>query len=428
MEKSQIETRESSLFYSSSSTVTPLIHSFLHSLLWCVVCCSSSAWKQTNTTLFIRDKRDFLLTRASKQASKLPIMFLLSRHMFPTAFFIVAAVSVRESLAWTSPAALASSSSRRRCCRPYAVKTSSSPVFLFSQDSATADKNQDQINKKTTTTATDDNDDNWLATLTSSWQDAATTTFSTTTSTSTSTTSNNNNNNNNSGLLSIIQNTGESMQTVLDDATDGWALSTADLRPETPTTTAGQAFLATNLAYLLAGWYLQYVVGDVVLGVLTEVCALASFQYHYQQLLLGQTSSSGSSSSGSSSVNSSTAVRWALLLDYIFAGLAIGCATIDLTAAATTATTATTTMSSLSSVWTADHHHHALWLELLQAVGVTAAGLGFLTLSWKYEHGKPYMWWHSLWHVASAYAGFLIGNVHAAVVVAAAAAAAADGM
>ena len=298
-------------------------------------------------------------------------------------------------------------------------------MFLFSQDSATADKNQDQINKKTTTTATDDNDDNWLATLTSSWQDAATTTFSTTTTTSTTTNNNNNNNNNNSGLLSIIQNTGESMQTVLDDATDGWALSTADLRPESPTTTAGQAFLATNLAYLLAGWYLQYVVvGHVVLGVLTEVCALASFQYHYQQLLLGQTSSGSSGSSGSSSsVNSSTAVRWALLLDYIFAGLAIGCATIDLTAAATT--TATATMSSVSSVWTTADHH-ALWLELLQAVGVTAAGLGFLTLSWKYEHGKPYMWWHSLWHVTSAYAGFLIGNVHAAVVVAAAAAA--DGM
>ena len=271
----------------------------------------------------------------------------------PATLAVIAAASaclVGTSLAWTSPPIGRSSLSLQRA---------PPRLFLFSQDS-TATETQKQDPGKTANEDDDDNN-NWLATLTSSWEDS----------------------NDNNGLLSLLQNTGESVQAVLDETTDGWAMSYADLRPDNTQTLPGQAFLATNLAYLLAGLYLQWIVGDTVLGVATEVCALASFQYHYQQLQASGTAES-------------PAVRWALLLDYVFAGLAIGLATLDFVSTTAMATTLADILP-----------------ELLYAVAVTAAGLGCLTLSWKYEHGKPYMWWHSWWHVASAYAGFLIGDLHA---------------
>jgi len=56
----------------------------------------------------------------------------------------------------------------------------------------------------------------------------------------------------------------------VDEFTGGWALNYADLRPETETTPAGVAFLATNVVYALAGIALS-TKGELLLGVLTEV-------------------------------------------------------------------------------------------------------------------------------------------------------------
>lgn len=70
---------------------------------------------------------------------------------------------------------------------------------------------------------------------------------------------------------------------LLEDKSDGWALSYADLTPDSERTLSGQAFLATNLAYTIVGIFLS-LQGEVLLGVLTELCSIASFSYHYTQL------------------------------------------------------------------------------------------------------------------------------------------------
>ena len=69
----------------------------------------------------------------------------------------------------------------------------------------------------------------------------------------------------------------------LDANTDGWLLSYADLAPENASTLPGKAFLATNIGYAVAGLLLTQQ-GDFFFGFLTELCALASFNYHYWQL------------------------------------------------------------------------------------------------------------------------------------------------
>ena len=90
----------------------------------------------------------------------------------------------------------------------------------------------------------------------------------------------------------------------VDEATDGWGLSYADLHPATPKTPVGQAFLATNVFYLAGGLYLG-IKGDFFFGGLTELAGIVSFVYHYAQLDFGQNRSE---------------VRLALLIDYFTAG------------------------------------------------------------------------------------------------------------
>jgi hypothetical protein len=179
------------------------------------------------------------------------------------------------------------------------------------------------------------------------------------------------------GLSHFLNSFTQPVQDFLDGSTSGWAMSYANLEPDSSQTAAGQAFLATNVAYLLTGIALQ-LHGEVGLGTLTEICSLASFQYHYQQL----------------ENTSNQSVRLALIVDYFAAALAMGTASIYLGGAL------------LDSSMPLD-------MPILMAGGVTIASLGFLGLSWKYEKGRPYMVWHSLWHLASAYSGFLIGNLHA---------------
>jgi hypothetical protein len=92
----------------------------------------------------------------------------------------------------------------------------------------------------------------------------------------------------------------------LDNISGGWALSYADLTPNSERTLLGQIFLATNIAYTIVGLYLS-LQGEVLLGTFTEICSIASFCYHYAQLQqpYGRTQDS--------------TVRLALLLDYVLA-------------------------------------------------------------------------------------------------------------
>jgi len=171
--------------------------------------------------------------------------------------------------------------------------------------------------------------------------------------------------------VSRIQDAADPVQELLDEYSRGWALSYADLSPEKPDTPIGVSFLATNLAYFLAGMLL-FMRGDALFGLLTDVTALASFNYHYTQL----------EASGKTKEKS---VRLALLLDYICALTSIGVALFY-----------TLTSSDFP----------------LEGLGAGALALVCLGLCWVWEEGKPYMILHGLWHLLSAYAGYLVGATH----------------
>jgi hypothetical protein len=112
--------------------------------------------------------------------------------------------------------------------------------------------------------------------------------------------------------------------------------------------------------------------GDVFYGTLTELAGLVSFAYHYAQLELGAGRGE---------------VRLALLIDYLTAGSALIVGGIYMV------------QSGLESL----------------PISVLFSGLGAivcLSLCWVWEYGLPYILWHSLWHVLSAYTAYLVGQVH----------------
>lgn len=157
----------------------------------------------------------------------------------------------------------------------------------------------------------------------------------------------------------------------IDEATGDWALSYADLHPSTPKSIEGQLFLATNALYAIVGIYLG-ARGDFFFGALTELAGIVSFWYHFTQLELGK---------------DRMEVRLALLTDYFTAGVAlitgvVYCFQMGITAVP----------------------FDALVSGLLSAI--------CLSLCWVWEFGIPYIFWHSLWHIFSAYTGFLIGQAH----------------
>lgn len=140
------------------------------------------------------------------------------------------------------------------------------------------------------------------------------------------------------------------IQNVLDGASEGWALSYADLSPDTEQTIPGIAFLITNIAYAVAGTLLAFQ-GDVGFGLLVDVAAFVSFNYHCKQLEV-------EGSMGAPSV------RLALLIDYLVAGTAILCGTFFMLTTPTFP---------------------------LQGAIFAGVSLVFLGLCWIYEEGKPYM-------------------------------------
>ena len=157
----------------------------------------------------------------------------------------------------------------------------------------------------------------------------------------------------------------------IDSATGGWGLSYADLHPETPQTPLGVAFLATNACYAFGGLVLG-VQGEWTLGLLTEVAGIVSFWYHYSQLNFGQDRKE---------------VRLALLIDYFTAGTALLC----------------------GAVYMAQMGIDSVPFESLVWGG---ASVVCLTLCWVKEVGYWYLFWHSLWHIGSAYTGYLVGQNH----------------
>jgi hypothetical protein len=103
-----------------------------------------------------------------------------------------------------------------------------------------------------------------------------------------------------------------------------------------------------------------------------ELAGLVSFVYHYTQLELGKDRSE---------------VRLALLIDYFFAG---------------------------SALLTGTYYMITVGLGEIPVEALTSAvgAVICLSLCWLWEYGYPYILWHSLWHILSAYTGYLVGLVH----------------
>jgi hypothetical protein len=176
------------------------------------------------------------------------------------------------------------------------------------------------------------------------------------------------------------------IQDVLDTVSDGWVLSYANLEPDTPQTPGGQLFLLTNVAYLIVGILLIQNCQDYWLGPMTDLVSLLSFNYHYQQL----------------QNTDRNAVRLSLLVDYIgalltiFTGFYYLVSPTMMTNGFQEALAAITQMQSLQ----------------FESLIYSLAGILFLISSWVWEAGRPYMTLHGLWHICSAYSGYLIGTYH----------------
>ena len=140
-------------------------------------------------------------------------------------------------------------------------------------------------------------------------------------------------------------------------------------------TVTGQLFLATNIAYTIVGAVLS-LQGEVVLGIFSEICSVASFIYHYNQLQqpYGRTKDS--------------TVRLALLVDYFFAITAILIGLFYLVV---------------------DHA-----IPPPEGIAIALLGIVCLLSCWVWEEGLPYIILHGLWHLFSAATAYYIGVAHAA--------------
>jgi hypothetical protein len=173
--------------------------------------------------------------------------------------------------------------------------------------------------------------------------------------------------------LGRFQGYANNMEAQLDEIS-GWILAYSDLRPDSERSVAGRAFLATNIAYVVAGILLAQN-GDPLFGFLTEMTSIASYAYHYGQL-------------ESRGVSNLPTVRLALLIDYILAFTSIGVALFYLFSTGGEAA--------------------------LTVLPPSILALGTLGASWVFETGRRYMILHGLWHFFSAYTGYLVGILHGA--------------
>jgi hypothetical protein len=162
---------------------------------------------------------------------------------------------------------------------------------------------------------------------------------------------------------------------VLQEKTDGWALSYADLTPESEQTPIGQAFLTTNIAYAMGGAFLG-AQGESLLAFMLELVSVASFAYHYTQLAAPYNRTQEST------------VQLALMVDYIFAFTSIFLGLIYLLSDQT--------------------------LPPIEGIASSTIGIACLLACWKWEKGMPYIYLHSLWHIFSAISAYIVGTSHLA--------------
>ena len=163
----------------------------------------------------------------------------------------------------------------------------------------------------------------------------------------------------------------EKVAKILDSATGDFALSYADTRPYKANDPVGFTFLASNVVFFVAGTDLVFSGAALsgspniysITGLLVDVAGVFSVKYHYDQL---------------TEPFPSMRVRLSLLADYITAILAIG-----------------GTVGTFLQYYSSSHEAPSLYLTL------AFMGVLSLLLSWRYEAGLTYIFFHGLWHILS---------------------------
>ena len=146
----------------------------------------------------------------------------------------------------------------------------------------------------------------------------------------------------------------------------GWLFHYADTRPYTLETPEAQAFVATNVAFTIAGAAIATTGGDLALGALTEAAGIASVGYHASQCHLGGTNR--------------TVVQFFMLIDYALA---------------------------LPTLAGGAFYASGLGDALPQGAIVCAILSGAaLVGGWFFESPRQYMLLHGLWHVFGAAAAY----------------------
>ena len=144
-----------------------------------------------------------------------------------------------------------------------------------------------------------------------------------------------------------------------------WIFSYADLTPYSTSSFEGLVFLATNLFYSYVGIVL-FQNNQSFYSLVIEIAGVVSLYYHWFQLNYGP--------------NKQQVIK-ALILDYF-----IACSTIILLT----------------------YHSFQLYsitnIIPFSSISLAIVSLSSLGLSWKYEYSLPYMMYHGLWHILSAYA------------------------
>ena len=151
---------------------------------------------------------------------------------------------------------------------------------------------------------------------------------------------------------------------------DNWLFSYADLKPYDTTDIEGQAFLATNIAYAVAGAAIAP--HDPALGALVECASVASVGYHTAQLKIGGNPQN-------------EIVQLAIVIDYIFAVPSV--------------------------LWGAAYAAQLGEAVPLTALVLAAAAFANLIAGWFVDSPKGYMLVHGLWHVLGAAAGIELSRV-----------------
>lgn len=158
----------------------------------------------------------------------------------------------------------------------------------------------------------------------------------------------------------------------LDDLTNGFALSYANTLPYREWHPFGILFLATNVIYAAVG-YMLFANGDISKSLILDLAGSASVLYHWRQIRMGP---------------NQAAVRYALIIDYFTAFVAISSIAIDIFQSVMEGTLS------------------------IRAVVLSITAVLSLLGSWYYADGLPYLFFHGLWHIFSGICAAEVAGVH----------------